>query len=1394
MASDGVVTLREAIEAASTNAAVGDALAGDPTEVDQITFDPTIFPSGTNTTITLQNGQLEITDDLVITGLGANRVTIDAGGNSRVFYVDGVEVAFSGMTITGGNATNGGGIYLTSSACDISDMTLTNNHSGRGGGLYSVGDQAVTISDSTFSQNTATVHGGGAYVAQSTVLITNTVFSNNSADSVGGGIVAVTDATLDITNSTITANDAATGGGLYNNGGTVTITCANSIVALNTATTGPDIYGTLATTSSNNLIGNGSDQTLVDGVNSNQVGVDPGFINTSGGDYHLSPASLAINAGDNTAASGLDYDLDGNDRRIYTTVDIGAYEYDGNIIVSTLTDESDDGDYSDDDLSLREALYLANQNAFAETILFDPSMFVDGNNDPLPGTITLGGTQLDVDSNVTISGPGADLLTIDADEQSRVFYVDGVEVAFSGMTITGGNATNGGGIYLTSSACDISDMTLTNNHSGRGGGLYSVGDQAVTISDSTFSQNTATVHGGGAYVAQSTVLITNTVFSNNSADSVGGGIVAVTDATLDITNSTITANDAATGGGLYNNGGTVTITCANSIVALNTATTDPNIYGTLTATSTNNLIGTDPLFVRNPSDGGDGWGDDPATGIDESLNNDYGDLRLTFLSPAINFGDDTAASGLTNDLGGRARTVNGKVDIGAYEYQGIIYEVDSTANAVSTTDGVLTLNEALGATNNNNAYGDAPAGSDVEGEPDIITFDTNVFDSASDIIYGQFSITDGLAVIGPGAGNLTIDGNNQSSVLNIGSASEATLLGMAITGGSTTDSVGIYADSDCDIKLGNVVITGSEGLIKTGDGTLALSGTLSLSGGLMVNAGKAVLFTSAPFTNWTENGEGKVLGPGALDFHDTDAGEIYPTLVSCFADDRMIDRYDMLAIFELVAAPDDPNDPNDEGTVTTDEFHDLNLIVDNPYRLQMYGYVDTSDTGYVDALAGYVVDGINNANDYYQGSALGDLAANNPGTKLTKLVNKWFKGLDRPITTYDYEKATGSLFVNGTSIDDMHQGVVGDCYLISTLGSIAYAGIDGDDPGESSNGIADAIEDMIVYNGDYTWTVRFYDDGYNSFEANYVTVDGYLPVDNNDLLVYANYGQELSSELWMPLLEKAYAQWNETGNALRPTTPTDLNGLNSYAGIDGGHTFVAQGQVLGESVSGYYMSTGYTLLNNAINAGNAVTAITQEFDPGNQKDGLYETHAYVITEYTYGYDEGSQTYSYLYTLRNPWGFDDPEEPLTWAELYADCVYYAFADSSGTTPFPSPDGVGVSSGSVPSDTMAALYAALSASQAAGKSDHDGLALKTTEGSLADLDTFQYDRVDAALAADMSGQGSDKSLYDSEETWLTSSDRLDRNPASQAVDMLFSGVKASPLNGLLPDWDSDLPGLG
>ncbi len=84
--------------------------------------------------------------------------------------------------------------------------------------------------------------------------------------------------------------------------------------------------------------------------------------------------------------------------------------------------------------SLRAAIIAANANPGADTIVFAHG---------LTGTIKLTSGELSITDAVTISGPGADKLTVSGNGASRVFEIDtavGLGVAISGLTISHGYA------------------------------------------------------------------------------------------------------------------------------------------------------------------------------------------------------------------------------------------------------------------------------------------------------------------------------------------------------------------------------------------------------------------------------------------------------------------------------------------------------------------------------------------------------------------------------------------------------------------------------------------------------------------------------------------------------------------------------------------------------------------------------------------------------------------------------------------------------------------------------------------------------------------------------------------------------------------------------------------
>ena len=84
-------------------------------------------------------------------------------------------------------------------------------------------------------------------------------------------------------------------------------------------------------------------------------------------------------------------------------------------------------------------------------------------------TIGLTSGQLALRKNLTITGPGADRLTVSGTNTSRVFDIQSATVAISGLSITGGYAglSAGGGILITSTgSLALDGDTISGNRTG----------------------------------------------------------------------------------------------------------------------------------------------------------------------------------------------------------------------------------------------------------------------------------------------------------------------------------------------------------------------------------------------------------------------------------------------------------------------------------------------------------------------------------------------------------------------------------------------------------------------------------------------------------------------------------------------------------------------------------------------------------------------------------------------------------------------------------------------------------------------------------------------------------------------------------------------------------------
>lgn len=330
--ANGNCTLREAIQAANSDAAVDACVAGSGADTIELAASSTYtLTVADNTDPTLgPNGLPIITSTVTINGHGSTIVRSAAGGTPdfRLFQVNsGGRLQLNDVTISNGKVSGsylGGGIYISASGTvTITNSTLSGNAAGNNGGaIFNNSGGTLTVSGSTFANNSA-LNGGGIF-NWGTVTIANSTLSGNSA-SFGGGINNGSN-TVTVTNGTLSGNSASTSGGaIYNSGGTVTL--KNTIVADSTA--GGNCGGTI-TDGGNNLRWPSSDLSCVGIFGNPKLGT----LANNGGQTQtmaLQAGSAALERGSSTicaAAPVSNLDQRGSPRPspASTSCDIGAFE------------------------------------------------------------------------------------------------------------------------------------------------------------------------------------------------------------------------------------------------------------------------------------------------------------------------------------------------------------------------------------------------------------------------------------------------------------------------------------------------------------------------------------------------------------------------------------------------------------------------------------------------------------------------------------------------------------------------------------------------------------------------------------------------------------------------------------------------------------------------------------------------------------------------------------------------------------------------------------------------------------------------------------------------------------------------------------------------------------
>src|SRR5436190_636012 len=347
--------------------------------------------------------------------------------------------------------------------------------------------------------------------------------------------------------------------------------------------------------------------------------------------------------------------------------------------------------------SLRAAIAAASNG---DTINFDAAL--NGQS------IVVTSGALSIDKNITIDGPGANLLAVTKSLGGSYFNIFDVQragiVTIRGLTIDC-NVTFGAGVYNVSSGVfidgcvvqgchgnsgifsiclshfdpdaylEVRNSIVRYNHAlGGGGGISNLffpgsgGHAILTVINSVVSNNTSSSYGasGGGIHNTGEASITNSTLSNNNSTRSGGAVSNRN--SLTVRHSTLSGNNAFKGGTIANYTG-ATLQIGNT--ALKVSTFSPsisNISGTITSNGYNLINDSGGGFFTAT---GDQTNTEPMLGPLQDNGGPTFTHELLTGSPAVDAGNPSFTPPPANDQRGPLyqRVSNGRIDIGSVELQ-----------------------------------------------------------------------------------------------------------------------------------------------------------------------------------------------------------------------------------------------------------------------------------------------------------------------------------------------------------------------------------------------------------------------------------------------------------------------------------------------------------------------------------------------------------------------------------------------------------------------------------------------------------------------------------------------------------------------------------------------------
>ena len=271
----------------------------------------------------------------------------------------------------------------------------------------------------------------------------------------------------------------------------------------------------------------------------------PAIVNLAGGDFHLSPSSPCINAGNNSFVT-VSNDLDGNPRIIGGTVDMGAYEFQSPIHFVDVNSTNPVPPYTDWSTASTDIQSAVDASTNGDLVLVNDGLYNTGGR-VVYGTLT---NRVVINKAVTVqsvNGPAATMIQGNPcgwQQCSALCFMTNNAV-MSGFTLESGSTRSsaldptkvdyGGGVWCESTNAVITNCVLVGNSAFYyGGGAFS-----GTLENCVLQTNSANSGDGSC----SNTLI-NCLLTGNSAKSAGGGALSSL-----LNNCLIISNSAILGGG-----------------------------------------------------------------------------------------------------------------------------------------------------------------------------------------------------------------------------------------------------------------------------------------------------------------------------------------------------------------------------------------------------------------------------------------------------------------------------------------------------------------------------------------------------------------------------------------------------------------------------------------------------------------------------------------------------------------------------------------------------------------------------------------------------------------------------------------------------------------------------